>query len=100
MKKTILTIGVFVLALILSGCENKDTEKTFEATILECKENSMIVKPDESESEYKSSEQFSISFVGNYNSCEVDGKVKITYKGDINESFPAQIDTVKIEDIK
>ena len=99
MKKILLTIVVFLLAIVLTGCENKEG-KTFKATILECREDSMIVEPDKDESEYKSSDQFSLSFVGNYNSCKVDGKVKITYNGLIAESYPAQINAIKIEDIK
>ena len=61
MKKTILTILVCgVLILGLTGCNNAnktDTEDnndihTFKATILECNQKNMIVKPDETEDEY------------------------------------------------
>ena len=99
MKKLLLSVVVLLLAIVLTGCENKE-EKTFKATILECREDSMIVEPDKDESEYKSSDQFSLSFPEGYNSCQVDGKVKITYSGLIAESYPAQINAIKIEDIK
>ncbi|MDO5002884.1 MAG: DUF3221 domain-containing protein [bacterium] len=107
MKKTILTIllcGVMVLGL--TGCNksdgkdklnSKDDVHTFKGIIVECEQNSMIVKPDNTEEEYKSSDKFRIEYVDGFNSCKIDSKVKITYEGLINESYPAQIGTTKIE---
>ena len=106
MKKTILTIllcGVAVLGL--TGCnnskqDNSDDIHSFVATIIECEEKSMIVYPNENEEEYKSSDKFRIEYVGGFNSCKIGDKVTITYKGMINESYPAQVGTTKIELIK
>ena len=100
MKKISLLILIIMIPVLFTGCENKEETQTFKATIIECKEDSMIVRPEEDESEFKSSDRFNVSFTGNYNTCKVDGKVKITYTGFISESYPAQIDTIKIEDIK
>ena len=106
MKKTIFTIlicGVMILGL--TGCNNSEKKDdndihTFEGTIVECEQKSMIVRPNESEEEFKSSDKFRIEYVNGFNSCNVGNKVKITYKGMINESYPAQIGTTNIEVVK
>lgn len=103
MKKTILTIllcGVTVLGM--TGCgkskqNNQDDIHTFAGTITECEEKTMIVRPNENEEEYKSSDKFRIEYVGGFNSCKIGDKVTITYKGMINESYPAQVRTTNIE---
>lgn len=106
MKKIILTVLLCGVTLLeLTGCnnskqDNPDDIHSFVATILECKEKNMIVCPNENEEEYKSSDKFSIEYVGDFNFCKIGDKVKITYKGMINESYPAQIGTMKIELIK
>ena len=106
MKKTILTIvlcGVIVLGM--TGCNNSEKKDdndihTFEGTIIECEKESMIVSPNENTEEHKSSDKFRIEYVNGFNSCNVGNKVKITYKGMINESYPAQIGTTNIEVVK
>ena len=64
---------------------------------MECEQESMIVRPDENEEEYHSSDKFRISYVGDFSSCYVGDKVEITYEGMIDTSYPAQIGTTKIE---
>lgn len=108
MKKTFVAIllsGFIVVAL--TGCNDKKEENetksdiySFNATITECEENSMIVKPDENELINKSTDAVRVNFVNGYNSCKVNDRVKITYEGYINESYPAQIGTTKIESIQ
>ncbi len=106
MKKTIFTIlicGVMILGL--TGCNNSEKKDdndihTFEGTIIECEKESMIVSPNENTEEHKSSDKFRIEYVNGFNSCNVGNKVKITYKGMINESYPAQIGTTNIEVVK
>ncbi len=100
MKKTILICGLIVL--LLTGCSTSTKEKTtdihsFEGTIVECEQKSMIVRPNESEDEYKSSDKFKIDYVDGFDSCNVGDVVKITYEGEINEIYPAQISVTKIE---
>ena len=103
MKKTlfaILVCGVMVLGM--TGCRkskqnNSDDIHTFAGTITECEENTMIVRPNENEEEYKSSDKFRIEYIGGFNSCKIGDKVTITYKGMINESYPAQVGTTNIE---
>ena len=106
MKKTIFTIlicGVMILGL--TGCNNSEKKDdndihTFEGTIIECEKETMIVSPNENTEEHKSSDKFRIEYVNGFNSCTVGNKVKITYKGMINESYPAQIGTTNIEVVK
>lgn len=100
MKKTILICSFIVL--MVTGCNKSIKNETndihsFKGTIIECEQNSMIVHPNDNEDEYKSSDKFRVEYVNGFNSCSVGDKVKITYEGMINESYPAQIGTTKIE---
>lgn len=103
MQKAILRIFIFgFMVLLVTGC-NRTTKKelkdihSFEGTIMECEQKSMIVRPDESEEEYRSSDKFRISYVGDFSSCYVGDKVEITYEGMIDTSYPAQVGATKIE---
>ena len=103
MKKTLFAILVcLVMVLGMTGCRkskqnNSDDIHTFAGIITECEEKTMIVRPNENEEEYKSSDKFRIEYVGGFNSCKIGDKVTITYKGMINESYPAQVGTTNIE---
>lgn len=102
MKKIFNIAIVALITLALAGCKIEKTEDnddihSFEGTIIECENASMIVCPKASESEYSSSNRFRVEYVNDFNSCNVGTKVKITYDGFINESYPAQIGTTKIE---
>ena len=78
-----------------------DKEYSFTGTIIEANDNSIIVKPDEGTNEIKSSDKISMSInrpTSGINDFYVVGnKVKITYNGNINESYPAYISAIKIE---
>lgn len=78
---------------------NWEERHLFIATILEVNENSIIVKPVEGSYESKSSDKIIIKriFSDNY---VVGDKVKITYDGLIEESYPAQIGASEIELLK
>lgn len=102
MKKIFNIAIVALMILTLAGCKIEKTEDnkdihSFEGTIIECENASMIVRPKASESEYSSSNRFRVEYVNDFNSCNVGTNVKITYDGFINESYPAQIGTTKIE---
>lgn len=102
MKKIFNIIICALMLFALTGCSTKKDEKksdihSFEGTITECENKSMIVRPEKDEDEYSSSNRFRIEYVNDFNSCNVGTKVKITYEGGINESYPAQIGTTKIE---
>lgn len=102
MKKIFNIAIVALITLALTGCKIEKTEDnkdihSFEGTIIECENASMIVRPKKNEDEYSSSNRFRVEYVNDFNSCKVGDSVKITYDGFINESYPAQIGTTKIE---
>lgn len=103
MKKIVFTILVCgIIVLELTGCNNlkqkqKDDIHSFVGTIIKCEEKSMIVRPNENEEEYNSSDKFRIKYIDGFDSCKINDKVKITYKGMINASYPAQVGTTNIE---
>ena len=103
MKRNLFVILLWGgMVLGMTGCgkskqNNPDDIHTFVGTIIDCEEKTMIVSPNENEEEYKSSDKFRIEYVGGFNSCKIGDKVTITYKGMINESYPAQVGTTNIE---
>ena len=78
---------------------NWEERHLFIATILEVNENSIIVKPAEGSYESKSSDKIIIKRIDSDN-YEIGDKLKITYNGLIEESYPAQITANEIELIK
>ncbi len=76
--------------------ENKD--HSFSGKVIESIANCIIVEPNEDEEERKTADKISIS-LGKYNDAlyEVGTNVKITYDGNIMESYPAQIKATKVE---
>ena len=72
-------------------------EHSFYGKILEVSSSYIIVEPNQKEEERKSSDKFSIELKNNNTTYKVGTNVKITYVGDINESYPAQVGTTKIE---
>lgn len=76
-------------------------EYHFLAEIIEANENYIIVRPDANSREIKSSDKISIGITRPINGVNdfyvVGNKVKITYSGIIMETYPAQIDAIKIE---
>ena len=72
-------------------------EHYFYGKILEVSPSYIIVEPNENEEERKSSDQFCIALKNDNITYEIGANVKITYKGMIKESYPAQIETTKIE---
>lgn len=72
-------------------------EHFFYGKILEVSSSYIIVEPNENEEERKSSDKFSVELKNDNTTYKVGDNVKITYNGGINESYPAQIGTTKIE---
>lgn len=72
-------------------------EHSFYGKILEVSSSHIIVEPNEKEEERKSSDKFRIELKNDNKTYKVDTNVKITYIGDISESYPAQVVTTKIE---
>lgn len=70
----------------------------FYGKVIESKQNYIIVEPNEGEEIRKSADKISIG-LGEYNDAlyQVGTNVKITYTGYVMESYPAQVDAIKIE---
>lgn len=87
------------IADIVSDDKTTNSENSFIATVLEETTTYMIVEPNKDEEERKSSDKIVI----NYGTDHIDyvygkgRKVKIYYYGYIMETYPAQINTDKIE---
>jgi len=109
-KKLIIIITVLLLALIaviivnnLKGREVADVENYFTATVLENKRTSIMVQPDEGQSELNSSDKIVVrvaidgAVLDDLSEFVVGSKVKITYGGEIMESYPAQINAYRVE---
>lgn len=97
-KKFLRLLICVVLVLDFTGCDKKKSdEHSFYGKVLEVSSSYIIVEPNENEEERKSSDKFHIDLKNDDITYEVGTKVKITYNGGINESYPAQIGTTKIE---
>lgn len=77
---------------------NEQNEKSFFGKVVETEISYIIVEPNEGEDIRNSSDKISIG-LGEQNDAlyEVGTNVKITYDGNIMESYPAQIKATKIE---
>lgn len=77
---------------------NEQNEKSFFGKVVEAEILYIIVEPNEGEDIRNSSDKISIG-LGEQNDAlyEVGTNVKITYDGNIKESYPAQIKATKIE---
>ena len=79
----------------------REEQYQFIGTIVEAHDNFIVVEPEEGSNERKSSDKISMEInrpTSGINDFYVVGnKVKITYNGNIAESYPAQIGAIKIE---
>ena len=101
-KRVILTIIIICSSfLCVLGCskdKNDDYDNhSFFATIVEINNESILVQPNDDEEELNISDRYIISLSKFDQKFKLGERVKITYKGGINESYPAQIDTINIE---
>ena len=77
--------------------EQSEEKPYFYGKVIETTANYIIVEPNEDEEERNSADKISVG-LGEYNDAlyMVGTNVKITYDGNIMESYPAQINIVKI----
>lgn len=96
MKKYVSIILCLVAILtLLVACGTKNKKITFNATVLEVNETSILVEPIEGSNELKSSDKIVVSTTGlDTAGITAGSKVKITYNGYILESYPAQLGEV------
>jgi hypothetical protein len=99
----ILAVAAFMTIKMLDNEVNESEVYTFIATVLENKGTSIMVQPIEGESELNSSDKIVVrvpkdsAILEDLSKFTVGSKVKITYNGEIMESYPAQINAIKVE---
>lgn len=97
MRKTLVLLAL-ILVIISTGCNGKKEKLySFKGVITDCEEESMLVKPNKDEDIFKTASLIRVRFTDDYKSCTINQKVKITYEGMINASYPASIGATKIE---
>lgn len=73
------------------------TGPSFVATVLSVNENHILVKTDDTQMNL-SSDQYMFGIPEGSNiKLEVGNRIRVTYTGDVRETYPAQIDVIKIE---
>lgn len=102
MKKHILVL--FFLVILLVACskkmnmDNVHNEPNFSGIVEEVSEHSILVKINENEDEFQSSDLISISLdvelKDSVTTFNIGDEVRIYYDGNIAESYPAQINKV------
>ena len=81
--------------------EKSEEEYFFCGKVVETTPNSIIVEPNEEEEDRKSADKISIGLGENTDEqYRIGTIVKITYNGRIMESYPAQVEAIKIEVIE
>lgn len=101
MKKIEIVFLVVILIVLLLGTIyliNRKRTHIFYSTVIESKPNYIIVTPFEGSSELKSADKISIGLdEGEYKNYTIGTTLKITYNGQIMETYPAKIHVSKIE---
>lgn len=117
-EPTLVKIEMYILDKFIVGAiaetDNGSTDEEkqkieeeqyeFIATIIEVYDETMLVKPEEETKEIKSSDKIIMKINRTTNETKdfykAGNKVKITYNGNIMESYPAQINATKVELVK
>ena len=90
MKKLAILLSV---VLILSLCACDKAKPDFEATVIEKRESMLLVAPDEDEKLYSIADRIYVTLPDEIDISDftTGDKVKITYSGEVAESYPAHI---------
>lgn len=101
--RKIFVFALLILAL-LGGCSKKMdmhsvlSEPNFAGIVTEVSENSILVRVNEEEEAYKSSDLIAVSLdvqiKDGLSEYAVGDEVRVYYDGSIAESYPAQVSTV------
>lgn len=102
LEKRVMDRETFDLKTDVNGSNEtvNNNEHSFLGKVLEASSSYLIVEPNENEEERKSSDKFRIGLTESNLNLKVGDYIKITYEGGINESYPAQVGTTKIEKIE
>lgn len=89
---------VFICSYLKEAEKETEENKSFWGKVIENKDSYIIVEPNIDEEERKSSDKFRINLGENNDAVYMIGtNIKITYSGNIMETYPAQIDVIDIE---
>lgn len=102
MKKLIIILCIMVLALGMAACEKEVpiTNVTFSGEIIEIQESSAIIEVFEGEAIRSSGDKVSIDISQNDDTFAVGDIVKVTYDGSVMESYPLQVNVIKLEKVE
>lgn len=109
MKKIFAIILALMCILALAGCQNlpadndtppgvlpSDGNVTFIAQVLEVHAGSYLIQPVEGSAELNSADKITVPAQDGVN-AQVGDYIKVTYDGQLMESYPAQIHRATIE---
>ena len=111
MKKSLMLLALLILAIIVSGCDNKKSSEipgteavmqeksndySFKAVVTEINEAGMLVKPVPGSTELKSADSISIrkSAISDNSQPEIGDTYEIVYDGRILETYPAGLGNI------
>ncbi len=101
MKNKILIFSLAIILIISVICiyciYNKESVSSFRGKVVEVGTTSVIVEPFVGESIRKSSDKVAVSIIDNKVKYKVGDIVKVTYTGEVMESYPVQINEISIE---
>jgi len=99
MKKNIVFFLVIVVLFSLVSCGKKEEESSFIGKVAEVSETHVIVTPNMSESIRNAGDAVRVDLKYSKEVLAVGDSIRVTYVGAIMESYPLQVNVVKIEKI-
>jgi len=96
MKKFSYVLIYVLITLFLCACSSNNVPSdavSFQATVTEITDNSMLVRPVDGSDELNSSVSFSIALsnLSDTSSLQIGDTLEISYNGDILETYPATL---------
>lgn len=93
-----MLVIILVISVICIYCiYNKERVSSFRGRVVEVGNTFIIVEPFAGESIIKSSDKVSVSIIDSKVKYNLGDIVKVTYTGEVMESYPVQINEISIE---
>lgn len=105
-RNFILCLAISCLLVYLTGCANdtkingydKYSDNSFNGIIIEINDDTILIEPDDNDEYLNSYSRILINMINNDSQTyEIGDKVRVTYRGGINDINPAQLEAIKIE---
>lgn len=98
MKKIVILIVTLIISISLIGCSKDKAEAEFKGTITEIIGEFAIVAVDEGEDIRSSGDLVEVNLSKNQDvEFRVGDRVRVGYKGEIQEKYPLGINTIFVE---